>query len=120
MSSKNLNLVRNKRDTSVIVITTFISYELQLGSGSFLVVYFGGTHEGYGDVGIWQSRSEVCSGIPYHAVTLFYLGVWENHSFVLLKDFVDSVYPILLKYVDFNPVYWQSVWEQLLLSFSKL
>lgn len=106
MSSKNLNLVRNKRDSSVIVMTTFISCELQLGSGSFLVVYFGGTHEGYGDVGIWQSRSEVSSSIPYHTVTLIYLGNQGEALFHSVERLVDSIYLILLKNVDFNQVFW--------------
>lgn len=87
-------------------MTTFISCELQLGSGSFLVVYFGGTHEGYGDVGIWQSRSEVSSSIPYHTVTLIYLGNQGEALFHSVERLVDSIYLILLKNVDFNQVFW--------------
>ncbi|CAM6025554.1 unnamed protein product [Sphagnum balticum] len=56
---------------------------VELGQGTFLVAYFGGTYEGCGDVGIWVSRLE--------------RGVWNAPELVDEEPEVPMWNPVLFK-----------------------
>jgi hypothetical protein len=56
---------------------------VELGQGTFLVAYFGGTYEGFGDVGIWVSRLE--------------RGVWNAPELVDEEPEVPMWNPVLFK-----------------------
>uniref|UniRef100_A0A7I4DEW2 Sialidase domain-containing protein n=1 Tax=Physcomitrium patens TaxID=3218 RepID=A0A7I4DEW2_PHYPA len=59
---------------------------VELGSGTFLVAYFGGTHEGFSDVAIWTSRFEV--------------GLWKPPALVDREPDVPAWNPVLFKMPD--------------------